>query len=350
LFVISSAAAATEIAAQELPNLSSTIIRGSSIYSATDLFPLYSAHLGKPISRESSRAIAAGIAARYESDGYSRPGVRIDDRMVAAGVLAIEVVETRISAVQITGDPGPYEGRLVTLGQNLSDDPLLRSSDLLSTVQRMRGLSGLNLVSSTESDAELPGSYRLNIDTEFRPVSGAIRLTNRGTDEIGPQFILGQVVANGLWSGTANLGLTFGSATDFDEYHGLGATGRFAINDDDLALTTTGFRSRSNPSESPVDRNDRYLRDRLTLGASKILRRDNTRQLTVSGSIRAEDLEIARARVQHTRVAGMPMAENSGSPSRRRTRPPCRPSAPGTYSQLETYLSRCRNMNNRRYY
>jgi hemolysin activation/secretion protein len=295
--VIITVAATTEIAAQNLPNLSSTVVRGSSIYSAADLFPLYSGYLGKPITRESTRAIVAGIATRYESDGYSRPGVRIDDRMVGAGVLAIEVVETKISSVHITGDPGPYEGRLVELGQYLSDDPLLRSSDLLSTVQRMRGLSGLNLVSSTESDADLPGSYRLKIDTEFDPVSGAVRLTNRGTDEIGPQFILGQVVANGLLSGKANLGLTFGSASDFSEYHGFGANGRLAVTGNDLSLAASGFRSRSDPSESPVDRDNRYLRDRLTIGATKVLRSHSNRQLSMTGTIRAEDLEIARSRI-----------------------------------------------------
>jgi hemolysin activation/secretion protein len=102
-------------------------------------------------------------------------------------------------------------------------------------------------------------------------------------------------VANGLLSGKANLGLTFGSATDFSEYHGIGANGRLAVTDNDLSLTASGFRSRSDPSESPIDRDDRYLRDRLTLGLTKVLRSENARQLSMTGAIRAEDLEIARA-------------------------------------------------------
>jgi hemolysin activation/secretion protein len=296
LLVIITVVIAAEAAAQELPNLASTVIRGSSIYSATEWFPLYSGYLGKPISRESARAIASEVAQRYVSDGYSRPNVRIDDRMVGAGVLAIEVIETRISSVEISGDAGPYENRLRELGQNLSNDLLLRTADLQSTVRRMRGLSGLNLVSSTELDDETPGNYRLNIDTEFQAISGAVRLTNRGTDEVGPQFLLGQIVANGLLSGRANLGLTFGSATDFSEYHGFGLNGRISIKTNELAITTSGFRSRSNPAESPVDKDDRYLRDKLTIRVVKWLHNESDRQLSVSGGLRSEDLEIYRLR------------------------------------------------------
>ena len=64
--------------------------------------------------------------------------------------------------------------------------------------------------------------YRLDVDTDFEPVSGSVRISNRGTDEAGPNFVLGQVVANGLLGGETNLGVLFGAATDYDEYHGLG--------------------------------------------------------------------------------------------------------------------------------
>jgi hemolysin activation/secretion protein len=294
LLVITSLAGAP-VFAQDSTNLVSTVIRGSSVYSASELFPVYGEHLGKPITTESARSIATRIAQKYVSDGYSRPGVRIDDRLVGVGVLAIDVTETRISSVEITGDPGPYGTQLRSLGERLGDDPLLRSADLQSTVRLMRALPGLRLTTSTEPELDRPGAYRLNVDTEFRPVSGTVRLTNRGTDQIGPQFLLGQITANGVLAGRADVGLMFGSASNYGEYHGLGSSARFAVTDDDLSVAISGFRSRSDPTEFPIDRDDRYLRDRLTLGVVKRPRGESNRQLTLTAGLRAEDLEIVRS-------------------------------------------------------
>lgn len=285
------------IDADELPSLVSTVIRGSTAYEAPELFSIYSGHVGKPITSDSARAIAVALADRYVNDGYSRPRVRVDDRMVGAGVLVLDVAETRIATVEISGDPGPYGERLEALGRELDGNEPLKTSDLQATVRRMRALSGLNLTASTSSVADPVGSYRLNIDTDYRPASGAVRMTNRGTDEIGPQFVLGQITANGLLAGRADVGLTFGSATDFDEYHGTGLTSRIVVTDRDLALSASGFRSRSNPHEEPLDRNDRYFRDRLTFVASRPLATDGSVQTVLSAGFRAEDLEIHRERI-----------------------------------------------------
>ena len=293
LLVITSLAGAST-SAQDAPNLVSAVIRGSSVYSASELFSVYGERLGKPITTEAARSIANRIADKYVNDGFSRPGIRIDDRMVTVGVLAIDITETRISAVDITGDPGPYGTQLRSLGQRLGDDPLLRSADLQSTMRLMRGLPGLKLTASTQADSGEPGAYRLNVDTEFRPISGTVRLTNRGTDQIGPQFLLGQVTANGLFAGRADIGVMFGSASSYGEYHGLGSSARIAVHDE-LSLAVSGFRSRSDPTESPLDRDDRYLRDRLTLGIVKRPFSESNRQSTLTAGLRAEDLEVARS-------------------------------------------------------
>ncbi|MDX1562582.1 MAG: ShlB/FhaC/HecB family hemolysin secretion/activation protein, partial [Gammaproteobacteria bacterium] len=252
-------------------------------------------HLGKPIDAELAQAIASAIAAKYAADGYSRPNVRIDDRMIGAGVLALDVVETRISSMQIVGDPGPYEDRLHALGRGLYADSLLRTSDLQSTVRRMRALPGLTLSAATSRDAELPGAYTLNLDTEFRPVTGMARMSNRGTDEIGTDFVLGQVTANGLFAGRANVGLLFGAATDYDEYHGAGLNGSVAVGSGETRVIASGFRSRSDPNEAPADRDDRYVRDRGSVMVAKPLRDSAERQLMLTAGLRSEDLAIDRA-------------------------------------------------------
>lgn len=285
-------------AAQQLPDLVTTIVRGSSVYSAPDLFEHYSEYLSEAITAESTRAIAANIAAAYVRDGYSRPSITVDDRMVRAGILAFDVVETRISNIAIDGDVGPYASQLEDLGRQLNGETLLRTEDLQSTVRRMRELTGLNLVASTESDATTPGSYRLRLDTDFRPVSGRIRLSNRGTDEIGPGFLLGQTDFNGLAGGRATLGLVYGTTLNYDEYHGLGLNGGFRPAGKDLRLSGSGFRSRSDPTERPFDRDNRYLRDRLSFAASLPVFDREAGRLTLTTGIRSEDLVITTSGIR----------------------------------------------------
>ena len=39
------------------------------------------------------------------------------------------------------------------------------------------------------------------MQADFSPVDGVVRMNNRGTDQVGPAFLLGQVFANGLFGG-----------------------------------------------------------------------------------------------------------------------------------------------------
>jgi hemolysin activation/secretion protein len=134
----------------------------------------------------------------------------------------------------------------------------------------------------------------LDLDTDFDRVSGAIRLSNRGTDEAGPNFVLGQLMVNGLLGGNTNLGASFGAATDYDEYHGLGLLASVGVGGAEGRLSFSGFRSRSNPHEL-VDRDDSYLRDRVSLGFARPLPGFERATMSLTASLDLDDLTIRRA-------------------------------------------------------
>jgi hemolysin activation/secretion protein len=274
------------------PLLGSVVIRGSSVYDAPTLFTLYSAALGKPIDREHARAIVEALATRYAQDGYSRPQIRVDDGLIAAGLLRIDVLEARISDVKITGNPGPHLARLERMGSTLAAGQPLRQQDMQTALRRMRALPGLSLAASTERDGADANAYRLDLDADFEPLSGVVRFTNRGTDQAGPSFVLGQIVANGLLGGETSLGTTFSTATDTEEFHGLGLLARVGIGDDGARTSYLAFRSRSNPHEPGADLDDLYLRDRISLDYQRPLGRSAH---TLSVSFDLDDLAIERA-------------------------------------------------------
>jgi hemolysin activation/secretion protein len=211
--------------------------------------------------------------------------------------LRLDVFEARIAAVDIKGDPGPYLERLESLGSQLRADAPVTTAGVQAALRRMRDLPGLTLAASTVRDSAEPNAYRLNLDTQFDRLSGVVRLTNRGTDEAGPNFVMGQVTANGLFGGETNVGATFGAATDYDEYHGLGLTASVGVTERGTRLSFLGFRSRSDPHEPGVDRSDLYLRDLLTIGATRPLPGVARATAAVSIGLNLDDLIILRSGV-----------------------------------------------------
>lgn len=286
---------ATAALAASPPALTSAVVRGSTVYSSADFFPAYRAQLGKPITPESARAIVQHIVDKYGSDGYSRPQVQIEDNLTAYGVLRITIIEPRIGGIKIEGDPGPYREQLVALSSELQRNAPLRRDELQAVMRRIRELPGLTLSATTTRDADDLGAYELGLDTDFEPIGGAVRLTNRGTDEIGPNFMLGQVFANGLLGGRTNVGLLFGAATDYDEYRGLGLTTDVSIGHRGIRGSVTGFRSRSDPREIGTDREDTYARDRVALRLTKPLRDEDGMIVSFSAALDLEDLAIDRS-------------------------------------------------------
>ncbi|HEX7236901.1 MAG TPA: ShlB/FhaC/HecB family hemolysin secretion/activation protein [Gammaproteobacteria bacterium] len=282
-------------AAAAAPNLVSVVVRGSTVYDAPQLFDLYREQLGKPVTADSARAIVAALLGKYETDGYSRPQAKLDDALLEVGVLRIDLSEPRIGEVRVNGDPGPHLERLETLGTKLREDVPVTQAEVVETLRRMRSLPGLTLQATTARDDPSANVYRLDLDTHFDRTSGVVRLSNRGTDEAGPVFVLGQVMFNGLLGGQTNLGAIFSSATDYAEYHGAGLLANVGLGAAGGRLSFSGFGSRSDPHEAPVDRDDDYLRDRATIGFARPLPKFERANLLLSVTLDLDDLEILRS-------------------------------------------------------
>jgi hemolysin activation/secretion protein len=275
------------------PTLNATVIDGSSAYTPTQLFAAYRDHLGRPINTSNAQAILAQLEALYLRDGYSRPEFQLDDDLAAAGILRIEVFEAQITRVQFTGEAGPYAARLEELAGDLSLRVPLRTADLQAALQEMRELPGLTVRATTRRDESRRNAYALTVATQYKPFEATIQLSNRGTREIGPMFAFSQVVANSLLGWRERLGMFASAATDSDEYRGGGLFFDVPVGAADTHLTTTVFKTTSNPTEQP-DRDDRYDRERMSLRAAGTLDSTSATKFGWSASFDWDDLEITR--------------------------------------------------------
>ena len=109
-----------------IPKLVTVVIDGSTVYDATQLFPTYRDQLGRPISRESARAVVAAITALYERDGYVKPEVSLDDALTARGVVRMRIFEAQITRVHFEGDTGRIEEQMWNVAARLQKSKPLR--------------------------------------------------------------------------------------------------------------------------------------------------------------------------------------------------------------------------------
>jgi hemolysin activation/secretion protein len=284
--------------ASESVPLSAATIRGSSVYTPLELFAAYRDELGRPADRARSRSVLDAVAAMYTRDGYSQPELRVDDALLASGILQIEVFEPRLTHVTLAGDTGPYRRTLEALCAELQNMQPIRRSTMQRTLARMRELPGLSVSASTQRDASERNGYVLAVEATFDPVDGVVRASNRGTEEIGPNFIVAQTVANGLLSSGEKLGLLFTAATQIEEYRAAGAFVDMPLGAHGTRAFLMGFASDSEPHAAPGEPLDRYARQRATLRITYPLAPLSRFDLSLAGTLEAEDFDIRRDGVQ----------------------------------------------------
>lgn len=277
------------------PLLATVVVDGSSAYDAARLFPTYRDQLGRPISREGARAVVDALLALYDHDGYVRPEIRLDDALTGRGVLRVRVYEAQVTDVVFEGDAGRYQRQLESIGTRLEAAVPLRKDDVPDALREMRQLVGLSITASTRKDPELANAFQLVVKSDFSPVDGVVRMNNRGTDQVGPAFVLGQLFANGLLGRQDKIGLIAAVASDPEEYLGGGLYADIGLGNAGTHGSALLFRSHSAPNERPNNLDDEYLRDRVTLRVTRPLLQDTTSSLSIGAAFDADDLTIERS-------------------------------------------------------
>jgi hemolysin activation/secretion protein len=273
--------------------LAAVVIDGSTRYSAPQLFGVYRDELGQPASTDTARRIVDALQARYQLDGLVRPQIESDHSLAARGILRVQVHEARISRVTIEGEAGHHRRQLEHIGALLVAAQPLRRDDVSQALATMRRIAGLTITASTRRDPAARHGIELVVKSDYSPVEGLVRMNNRGTEEVGPGFILGQFAVNGVFGGRDKLGVLFATSAEHDEYLGGGLFFDTAF-DGGTRANLLLFRSRSAPHEAPVDLEHEYDRKRAALRVSHPLRQDQGATLTLVGAFEAEDLYIDR--------------------------------------------------------
>lgn len=280
------------------PRLDTVVVEGSSVFQPPRLFGAYRATLGREISRDSARAVTDALASLYEADGYVRPEFQLDNSLTGRGVLRVQVFEAQVTAVQIEGDTGNYREQLEEIAARLTAAKPLRKDDVQRALGEMRQIAGLAVTVNTRRDPQVRNAFELVVKSEYSAVDGVVRVNNRGTDQVGPGFLMGQLFANGLFRRQEKIGLIFASAIDTKEYLGAGLFADAPIGSNGTRANMLLFRSDSAPNEAPVNLDDEYKRERATLRMLQPLRQQSSSSLSLTAAFEADDLIIDRLGVE----------------------------------------------------
>ena len=284
-------------AAEEPVALRSAVIDGSTVFSAPQLFAAYREALGQPLTPERARAVAEAVAALYAEAGYVRPELRTDSSQAAQGLLRVQVAEPYVAHVSVEGTPGRHRGRLEQLAAPVLESRPLRRDAIPLALAGMRRIPGLTVTPATRRGGE-PAAYELALTVEFSPVSGAVHVNNRGTDAIGPHFLLGQVAGNDLLGFGERLGFLFSAAADSEEYLGAGVFVDAPLGGGGTRGMAMVFRSETAPNEAPDNLSDEYTRERLVLKLTHPVRQTADAAVALSAALEAEDLVVDRDGIQ----------------------------------------------------
>ncbi len=79
-------------------------LTGNTVFSRTELSPIIAPYEGREISAEELQTLRQQLTLYYVSRGYVNSGALIPDQEVKGGVVAIRIVEGRLSGIEISGN------------------------------------------------------------------------------------------------------------------------------------------------------------------------------------------------------------------------------------------------------
>lgn len=258
-------------AAANATTLSAAVIKGSSVYAPMDFFPAYRNRLGSRVDAGVARAVMTDIEAMYLRDGFVRPRIQVRDDLLAEGILSVDIQEVRLADVVLEGDAGPYSQQVSRSLRALLDEVPLRARSLPEALRRLRALPGLDIEADVMDQPGGSGAAVLSLKSSYRPFAVTLQWSNRGTEEVGPNFYSVQVVGNDLLHAHERIGAFYTTANPTSEYHALGAFAEMTVGHRGPLLGLSVLHSNSQPTLGGAQYNLFYPQDFAGLTASQQL-------------------------------------------------------------------------------
>lgn len=149
-----------------------------------DLMPAYAAWLGKPIPIATVCEIRDGAATILRRMGYLA-AIQVPPQRIEGGVLRLDVLMAKVTAIQIHGDAGRAENLVAGYLQPLTRDEVFNQRKAERYLLLARDIPGLDVRLALKSAGGAPGEVIGEVSVISRRVDASMAWQNLGSTEVG---------------------------------------------------------------------------------------------------------------------------------------------------------------------
>ena len=193
-------------------------LSGNTTISSDELQQVVHKFVGKDKSAADVEKARKTIEDFYHKAGYPTALVNIPEQTVEDGIVRLEVIESKIRRVRITGN------RYFTMEKIYNALPTLREGEILYVPNVQKELADLNRNPDLKvAPVLMPGKELGTIDVELKvkdklPLHGSLELNNRNTHTTTPLRLNGVLHYDNLWQKDHSISFQFQtSPEDTDE-------------------------------------------------------------------------------------------------------------------------------------
>ncbi|MCA3254437.1 MAG: ShlB/FhaC/HecB family hemolysin secretion/activation protein [Alphaproteobacteria bacterium] len=165
--------------------VSSVEVLGAAHYPKAEVDAVFAPLVGRMIVLEDLRQAAQKLEDRYKADGFFLSRVFVPPQQVKDGVLQVQVVEGRISAVFVEAPDAATRRRIEKAMAPLLEMTPLKLSALESRMLILNDIPGLRGTSLLRPGAEL-GETEMVVTAEKKEDNGRFSVSNTSSSLIGP--------------------------------------------------------------------------------------------------------------------------------------------------------------------
>ncbi|MEB1527581.1 ShlB/FhaC/HecB family hemolysin secretion/activation protein [Xanthomonas sp. WHRI 7945] len=228
-------------------NINEYLVRGNTVLAARDIEKAVSAYLGPGRTLQDVEAARTALHAAYQRNGYQSVYVDLPEQQVSGGVVILQVTETRIGQVSVSGaehnDSDALRERVPALRAGSVPDFDL-AQEQLAALNRTAKRQVVPLVKQGKADGTMDVDLKVQDKSPWR--FGAT-LNNDHSADTEPLRSILTIGHDNLWQKEHVASLTFFAAPqDLDQANVWSGSYAMPLGSPDWTLEFSGYTSDSN--------------------------------------------------------------------------------------------------------
>jgi hemolysin activation/secretion protein len=228
---------------------------GSTVYTPSDLQPLYAGLIGQRVALSRVYDLAQKITAKYGNDGYvlSRATVPPQSLDPEGAIVTLRVIEGYVDRVEWPDSLKPYRDFFDEYSARITAERPANIKTIERYLLLAGDLPGIHISSSFRESPARTGATTLVVQATIKPLDIFALADNRGTQARGPSEYEATVTLNNLFHQQEALTGTVAGAFDFKELTYLALDYRQVLDSTGLTGFADGSYSWGKPGTAPLE-------------------------------------------------------------------------------------------------